>query len=292
MLNVLIKIIYFMPHNIALSFGRFLGKILWLLSFKKVNTAESRCVKSLGIGITNSRKIVKKSFENIGMSAIEFVRLKKIKANLSKYTEFSGLEILQEALSRNKGVILICSHMDNWELAGSIFSEYGLQVTPIYTPQKGYINDFILQQRSKVAGMKMVKSEGAALREIFKTLKSGGIIAILQDLDARKNGVITNFLGIPASTHDGVVKLYSKFHSPVVPLSYLRDKNNKSFHHIKITKILSDENDKNGNPFGQDLNASLEMCNYEIENWIKNNPEQWLWLIDRWEYTFRKGIAK
>ncbi len=294
MIRIIITLINILPHKFALMLGRILGRILRLVLWQKVDRAESRCVKSLGTGITNARSIVKKSFENLGMSAIEFIRLKKLDSNLSRYVEFSGSEILREALSRKRGVILLASHMDNWELAGSAFFNAGFEITPLYTPQKntGGINDFILRQRSQVGRMRMVKSEGAALREIFRTLKSNGIIAILHDLDARKDGVITNFLGIPASTPDGIVKLYNKFGSPVVPVKYLRDGKNCAFHYVIMDRILSDEKDSNGKNFGEDLRASLEMCNSEIESWIRNNPDQWLWLIDRWEYTFRKGIAK
>ncbi len=291
-IRIITKIINAMPHKMALSVGRILGYILWVLSFEKVNRAESRCVRALGTGITNARKIVKESFKNIGMSAIEFIRLSKMKKDLKKYADFKGQDILREALSRGKGVILVCSHIDNWELAGVVFSEYGFEVTPVYTPQKGALNDFIMEQRTKVAGMKMVKSEGTALREIYKTLKNNGIVAILQDLDARKEGVITDFLGIKASTHEGIVKLHNKVGSAVVNLLYTRDKVNCELHHIKVDKILSDETDNEGRKFGENLISSLEMCNSEIENCIKEYPEQWLWLIDRWEYTFRKGIEK
>ena len=295
-IKLLLKLICILPHKISLSFGRFLGFLLWLFSWKKVDICESRCVASLGTGITNARLIVKNSFKNIGMSAIEFVRLKNIVPEIESYVSFSegSQEILREALSRGRGVILMTSHIDNWELAGARLVEEGFKLTPIYTPQKneGGIEDFIFNQRSNIAKMKMVKSEGGALREIFKSLRAGEILVILQDLDARKEGIILNFLGIPASTHEGIVKLYNKFKSPVVPAVCLRDEKNKTHHKIIIKDILSDEKDKNGNPFGEDLKGSLEMCNKVIEGWVKNNPEQWLWLIDRWEYTFRHYIKR
>ena len=282
----------FLPDRAALSFGRMIGKILRLVLWKKTDRAEARCVKSLGVGITIAREIVKKSYMNLGMAVVEFIRIPKIKPHINDFVSFdeTSIKILSDALSRGKGVILMTPHMDNWELAAVRVINEGFKLNAVYTVQKnqGGANDIIMDIRTNSIGMKMISSEGAGLREIFRVLKSGGIIIIMQDLDARKDGIITDFLGLPASTHDGIVKLYRKFKSPVIPAKYVRDWENPSKHAITIREILSDRKDKNGNSFGEDIKASLELCNEALENFIKQNPEQWLWLLDRWEYTLGK----
>ena len=159
----------------------------------------------------------------------------------------------------------------------------------VYTPQRdNKINNLIEEIREKFSGMKMITSEGSGLREIFKTLKSGGIIVIMQDLDARQDGIITKFLGIDASTHEGIAKLYKKFKCPVIPARYIRDWRNPERHYINLNEILSDKLDKNGLEFGENIKSSIELCNQFIENLIKETPEQWLWLLDKWEYTQKK----
>ena len=107
----------------------------------------------------------------------------------------------------------------------------------------------------------------------------------MQDLDARREGVMTEFLGLPASTHDGIVKLYRKFGSPVVPIHFVRDKNNPAHHVIDIPEIISDRQN-----FGSDMTDSLNACNELIGSWIRERPDLWLWLMDRWEYTLGKNI--
>ena len=67
-----------------------------------------------------------------------------------------------------------------------------------------------------------------------------------------------------------------------------RDSDNPVHHRVIFTEILSDRLDKNGRVFGEDLIASLELCNTVIEEWIKETPEQWMWLMDRWESTQKK----
>ncbi|MBQ7593624.1 MAG: lysophospholipid acyltransferase family protein [Synergistaceae bacterium] len=273
-----------LPHKLALLFGRLIGRLLHLILWKKVDRCEARCVKSLGIGITLAREIIRKSFMNLGMSAVEFIRLPKIKSRISDYIDFpeESKKILRKALSRGKGVILMTSHMANWELAAAIVINSGFELHAVYTPQSNKDAEAVISDiRTNTMKMKIIDNH-KSLREIFKTLKSNGIVVIMQDLDARKDGVITNFLGLPASTHDGIVKLYNKFHCPIVPVHYVRDEKNFAHHVVTMPEILSDRENfaENG----------LEICNEVIESWIRERPDLWLWLMDRWEFTLGKNI--
>lgn len=285
-INFFIKILRLLPHKFALSIGRFLGRLARLILWKKVDRCEARCVQALGVGITEARKIIKKSFINMGMSIIEFIRFPQMKPNVNDFVIFDddSKKILIEAISRGKGVILMVAHIDNWELVAMRAINDGFPLYVVYTPQRnqGGANDIITKIRTETEGMLLIGNKGPGLREIFRALRSGGTVVIMQDLDARRDGVMLDFLGIPASTHDGIVKLYQKFKCPVVPALFLRDEKNPSRHFIKISEILSDRPG-----FGDNLITSLELCNKTIEDWIKKNPEQWLWLMDRWEFTFK-----
>ena len=285
-INFFIKVLRFLPHRVALSFGRFLGRLARLILWKKVDRCESRCVMALGVGITEAREIIKKSFINMGMSIIEFIRFPVMKPRVEDFTIFDddSKKLLTEAISRGRGVILMVAHIDNWELAAMRAISDGFPLYVVYTPQRnqGGVNDIIAKIRTETAGMVLIGNKGPGLREIFRALKSGGTVVIMQDLDAR-DGITMKFLGLPAKTHDGIVKLYQKFKCPVIPVKLLRDDKNPSLHHIILREILSDRPG-----FGEDLMSSLELCNKAIEDLIKKNPEQWFWIMDRWEFAFRE----
>ena len=291
-LNFLVKFLRFLPHKYALTFGRITGRLLRLILWRKTDRCEARCVMSLGVGVTVSREIVRGSFMNLGMSAVEFIRLPKIISRINELVAFpeNGINLLRSALSRGKGVILMTSHMANWELAAARVIHEGFPLHAVYTPQSDRTAESIIMSiRENASGMSMIDSN-KGLREIFRVLRAGGIVVIMQDLDARKDGIITDFFGIPASTHDGIVKLYRKFHCPVIPAQYVRDKDNPSHHSINFYGILSDMKDADGRAFGEDMQGSLRMCNQFIEGCIKERPELWLWLLDKWEYTLGKNI--
>ena len=225
---------------------------------------------------------------NLGMSAVEFLRFPIMKAHVDDYMDFpeESQAVVREALSRGKGVIFMTSHMANWELAAMRIIHAGFELHAVYTPQRndGGIETIISDIRQNVTGMHIIDNH-RGLREIFKVLKAGGIVVIMQDLDARKDGVITKFFGLDASTHDGIIRLYNKFKCPVIAVQIIRDKKDFTHHKIIFKEIISDRPG-----FGKDVKASLEICNGVIQDWIKEAPGQWMWIMDRWEYTLGKKI--
>ena len=281
-----------LPHNSAVRFGGLLGRLLRLVLWKKVDRCEARCVQALGVGVTVAREIVKESFINLGMFAVEFIRFPVTKKYVRELAEFpdSSIKLFHEALSRKHGAILLVAHTANWELAAMRVISEGFPLHVLYTPQRNNngADDFIEDIRRNDIGMKLINADGKNLRDTFKALKAGETVVIMQDLDARKEGVITKFLGLDASTHEGIIKLYNKFKCPVIPVKITRDMNNPAHIRVIFTEILSDRLDKNGKEFGEDLIASLEMCNHVIEDWIKEDPGQWMWLMDRWGSTQKK----
>ena len=281
-IRILVRLIRILPHRFALALGRFLGRVLRLVLWRKVDRAESRCVKALGVGVTIAREIVRGSFMNLGMSVIEFIRFPVMKPRVAEYMDFpeESQKLLRSALSRGRGVILMTSHMANWELAALRVICAGFELHAVYTPQRndGGVESMIADIRTHVMGMHIIDNH-KGIREIFRVLKAGGLVVIMQDLDARKDGVMTEFLGLPASTHDGIIKLWEKFGCAVIGANYTRDKDKPAHHVLVMPEILSDRAD-----FG------LEVCDRMIEGWIRERPELWLWLMDRWEYTLGKNV--
>ena len=247
--------------------------MLWFFSFKRVNRLESRCVKSLGVGVTLARKIIKDSYSNMGRIFTEFLNL-QTREDAAELVSITGEEHLREALNRGRGVILMTAHLANWEIVAAAMRFHGYPLNAIYTPQRNTagIEDIFREQRERICGMGLIKSEGPAMKEALKILKRGEILAILQDLDARSDGVISNFLGLPASCHIGAIKLSIHYNCPIVPGRTVRDKKGKysALFYPPLT-------------FVEDMEKSLDICNNILESWVKEHPEQWMWILDRWE---------
>lgn len=288
LLSLTVALLDFLPHRALLGLGSFLGTVFWVFNKRKVDRAEARCVSALGLGITPARKIIRRSYANMGRFAAEFIHLDKLHPHLSSLVAIEGKHHLDEALRRGKGALIMTAHIGNWELAGARMVAEGYAITPLYTPQRNTagVDDLIVSRRTEAAGMHIIPSEGLALREVFRELKKGNILTFLQDLDARKEGVLVPFLGLPASTATGIVRMHQKFGAPIVPVVAVRGSD--GVHHtVFVEEILSDQPDEDGNPFGANMEKSLKMCNNLLGHWVEKYPEQWLWLLDKWESVSR-----
>ena len=273
LLRLFIVTIKKLPYRFVVKLGSFLGTVLWFFSFKRVNRLESRCVSSLGVGVTLSRKIIRDSYANMGRIFCEFFSLKS-REEAAQLVSIIGEDNLREALKKGQGAIIMTAHLANWEIAAAALCHIGYPFNVIYTPQRNTagIEDIYREQRELVCGMGLIPSEGAGMKEVFKVLKRGEILCILQDLDARSDGVISEFLGLPASVHTGLIKLSRRFNCPIVPARAVRDKNGKNF--LLFYPPLSLEGD---------MEKSLYMCNNIVESWVREHPDQWMWILDRWE---------
>ena len=133
---LLLGLVRRLPQRLAVALGGLLGRLLWALSWRKVDRGEARCVAALGVGITVARGIVRRSFVNLGRSAVEFVRLGRMMPGLRETVTVEGRENLDRALARGRGALLMAAHIGNWELAGARLVQEGYSVVPLYTPQR------------------------------------------------------------------------------------------------------------------------------------------------------------
>lgn len=253
---------------------------MWFVSKKKVDKAETRCVRSLGIAITPARRIVIESYRNIGRAVAETLRLPSMKGSVGDFMKLEGEENVQRELDSGRGVILLLAHLDNWEMAAFIASRLW-PINAIGADQRdSRITDLLMSIRASGGAKPIQKGQG--LRGAIQCLKRGEVLCILHDQDAKDKGLVVPFLGLPASTPTGVARLAAKFNAAVVPLHIVR--NQDGFTHTAIfSPALTDPS---GEVFGKNEEYALTACNECISTWIREHPEQWLlWLYPRWAST-------
>jgi KDO2-lipid IV(A) lauroyltransferase len=126
------------------------------------------------------------------------------------------------------------------------------------------------------------------LKAMIRALQAGEIIAVPVDQDAKRAGIVSPFLGHPASTPVGMAKLADKLGCAVVPAFCARwlGTEKLEFH---IRPALKG---RDGKPYGKDLQESIDDCNEIISEWIRKYPDQWMWMYPRWESVERGDFDK
>ena len=174
------KVFRALPYSWSASLGAGLGALLWAASKKKVDQAETRCVRALQVGVTEARRIVRGSYMNLGRMAAEFLSMDKIQDDLRDLVEFHGEEHLREALARGKGVLFLSGHVGNWEIGAAAVAERGYPMNAIGTEQRDErITDLIIQKRAQ-CGVTSV-GKGFDLKAAIRCLQRGEALAILID---------------------------------------------------------------------------------------------------------------
>lgn len=112
---------------------------------------------------------------------------------------------------------------------------------------------------------------------MMETIKQGGILGIL--IDQKYNqGLNVPFFGHPAMTNPFFVQLAQKYGAPLVPIRGIRLENGGFC--LKIYPPVPTLED-NGTP--RPIENVIQQAHTLLAGWIREKPEQWLWLHRRWK---------
>lgn len=224
------------------------------------------------------RKLVKKIYRNFAYMWYELMQVKKINAdNFNAHFKIHDINILNENLKKNKGVILVMGHLGSFEWTMPFFGimDYNLKVI-MKRLKNPYVNNYIIQTREQF-GCKTVYSRKAA-REGFKILKEGGILEVVGDQYAGKKGVKVDFLGQNSATAIGTAVFHIKTQAPLIFVSFIRSRYgyfDVYFEEIKTAGRFT-KTDEN-------IKEITQLHTKVLEKWIRKYPDQWYWVHKRWK---------
>ena len=173
-----------------------------------------------------------------------------------------------------KARIIIAPHLGSWELLVLWLAKQN-NFMCLYKPQPQLsVDQFILKARSR-NGVQMLPIDSSGLRQLSRGLKQGKTAMILPDQRPRKDKVrlMSRFFGHEAPTTPMVHNLCRRIDCDVFIATLVRNRNQGDFHlHIKALehgKIAAEQQ------------QSLDYMNKEIEELIKQYPEQYQWGYSR-----------
>ena len=229
------------------------------------------------------RLMARMVFFDLGRNMVDAIRLPQISAGqLNSLVKVHGLKYLNRALAKGKGVIAISGHIGNWELSASWLVNNGYPVWAIGAKLYDQrINDLITSQRNAVGYHNIER--GKATRQMFRALKQGDIVGILMDQDTRVDGVFVDFFGKKAFTPTGPVKMAMKLGCALVPMAIHIEPDNTHVLEIKPEIEIIKTND-----IQTDRIVNTEKCSHVIEEFIREQPTQWVWMHRRWKTKQKK----
>lgn len=216
-------------------------------------------------------------YRNLLVSMMDFLRLDFVPdETFGKLVEVKGGENMASAMERGRGVIAVTAHFSAWELIPRAISLMGYD-TAVVTRKlgSGKTTSMVDDLRSR-HGIETI-DRGSGLHSLMGALRRGAAVGILIDQDTLgvESGFV-NFLGLPARTPVGPAKIALRFDVPVLTLHISGRDAGRYLVEIDEPLDLDDYRGKNGY---LELTADLTA---RIEEWIREEPEQWIWIHDRW----------
>jgi len=224
--------------------------------------------------------ILRSCFANLGRLLVEFSHFPELnRANISEYVVYDGFENFAEAVRRGNGVIFLTGHFGAWELSSFAHSIYGHPMKFIVREIDNPRVERLISGYRSLGGNTSVSRRNAG-REILKALRNNETIGILMDQNTvREEGVFANFFGIPAATTPAVATFALRTGAAVIPGFLIWDERLRK-HRLRFDPALKliQTGDRT-----RDIVANTELFNKVLEDYIRKNPAQWLWIHRRWK---------
>ena len=216
------------------------------------------------------KKILHEMWRHFGSLIADLPHNRQVLQNAT----LKGLEYLRMAYATGKGGFVCSAHIGNWELSITKQVAPGFVMNPVYRPANNWFLDKLLFARRK--GVKIPKGRTGA-RLMIETLKQGKFISILCDQKFRE-GIDVPLFGMPAQTPTAMATLSLKMNVPIIMVKAIKQQDG---HYLLTAYPPLDM--PIGLPRQQAEFQIMTMVNHIYETWIRENPEQWLWVHRRFD---------
>jgi len=223
-------------------------------------------------------------WDNLGRIAIEFAHLDEFcvegfgqpTPDVITYPPESKRRY-DRIMRSGKATIGFAAHLANWELPGVGAKLIGVKSAVLYRrPNIDAISDIIVKLREPLMG-ELIPTALDAPVKLGRLLQAGVHVGMLADQHYTR-GVEVTLFGRPCRANPLVAMLARQTELPIYGMRVVRNPDGNSFWG-EISEPIEPVRDADGRI---DIKGTMQAITSVIEGWIRQYPEQWLWLHRRW----------
>lgn len=228
------------------------------------------------------RAIHRGMWDNLVRSAVEFIHVDSVVHLDPARPDPGRVEVVAhraffDLRDGGRPAIVFTAHLANWELMPISAALMGLKVASVYRPPNNrFIARYVLKARSAHAG-RLVPTMAGAGYELMAVLERGGIVGQLVDQRFRR-GLKVPFFGRLAKTNTFPAKLARQYDCAVYGARVVRLPDSRF--RVEMTDRVELARDAGGDI---SVEAATRQIAEVVEGWVREHPEQWLWLHRRWD---------
>ena len=232
---------------------------------------------------TEVEQILAGVWDNLGRVAAEFVHLNEFRVNEpgisltdTVIVDTATVERVRRIIA-NKATLSFACHTANWEIPAVVTHQIGVPSAVLYRrPNIAAVSDAIIKLRAGVMGQLIPTGLDAPIR-LARLLQDGVHVGMLVDQHYTK-GVDVQFFGRGCKANPLIAVLARQLECPIYGLRAVRLPDRNRFR-IDITDPIEPPRDAEGRI---DVQGTMQAITSVIEGWVREYPDQWLWLHRRW----------
>jgi len=223
-------------------------------------------------------------WENLGRVGAEFAHLDRMR--VLDFERGGDADVVYDRISyerflqirdSGKPTLVFGAHLANWEVPAIAPTTYKVRSNLLYRrPNIGAISDAVIAMRAGCMGNLIPTALDAPIR-LANALERGEHVGMLVDQHFGK-GVDVMFFGRWAKANPLIAQLARHTECAIRGVRVVRRPDGNSFWG-ELTDEIAPARDAEGRI---DIQGTMQVITGIVEAWVREHPEQWLWLHRRW----------
>ena len=270
--------------RMRLASAMLMGRLLGYFAFEVLRIRRKVAIENLSNSFREKghREIVelaRRTYLNLGRMMVEFCRFPVLaqQAGIHTLVDAEGLEHLHEAHSAGRGALVVTAHFGNWELMAAKAATFASPFKVLVAHQKNDAVDALINRHRQMMNIVPLRV-GPSVKEALRALRSNAFVGIAADQDAGRRGLFVDFLGRPASSHQGPAAIALREGCPLIMgVDVMRPRGK---HTVFFERLL--------NPgrlayTPENVRTITERYNRRLEDFVRQYPDQWFWVHRKWK---------
>ncbi|MFC1480980.1 lysophospholipid acyltransferase family protein [Candidatus Neomarinimicrobiota bacterium] len=277
LLRMFAGLIRLLPRSVSLLFGVMLADLLYyVVKLRKQVGLDNLKLAFPDKSDRDHRQILHAAYRHFGKALFDFIRMPHVMVEHLPDLFILNDEPLKSLQEQGQGAVLVSGHFGNWEYMNRALGLKGYQVAGMFVEQHGIggkmLGDIRAQTGSQLFGKK------ASPRAILRSIKSGSIMGIASDQDAKKRGHWHTFFGQPASRPRGPAVFALQSNAPMIYAHCLLGADNR--YSLECWEIGKED-------LPDDKEQAIDQLNQRfhdaLESQVRLHPEQYFWFHRMWK---------
>jgi len=272
---VIVTVIRALPIKVCFAFGSGIGALLWAILPGYRRLAKENLERALGREYSPSqvRRLAFRHFVTLGANTCcAFKMAAMSEAQIKACIVAENIPALTRAVEAGQGIVLMISHIGNWELFAQVGFFARIKAATIYQAIRNRRIDDLINEDRRAKGVATFDRKRGVTKAI-SLLREGGLVGVLVDQHSGDAGIWTPFFNSLASTSPLAASLAVGTGATVLPAAVFTE----GFARWRIAfsdEIVYEKSDPDA------LTAAI---NRALEAQIRRSPADWFWVHNRWK---------